>query len=188
MIMFIIILAFAMIAEAIIIYYLVKVHKKENIFNSSETGKALELLRRFWGPFVIYVVATSVVGLFIASYYSEKNVTLEIMNTWVSLILGMVALVIGVISLFLSFYNVDQSVQASKENKTDIEKMQDNFKNEMNELRKSIEKKIEDSSEKTINEVKGKYNKNTDTSIEYYNTDNFDFEEGEQGKEVDVLE
>lgn len=181
MIIFIILLVFIIIAEGIIIFYLLKSHRKENNFNNSETGTALKWLRRFWGPFIIYAVATSVIGLFIASYYSEKNITLEIMNTWVSLILGMVALVIGVISLFLSFYNVDQSVQSSKENKIDIEKMQDKFRNEMNELKQSIEKKIDDSSEKTINEVKGKYSKDKDreTSIEYVG--NVVFDGGDEG-------
>lgn len=152
-----VILTFVIVGQGIIIYYILNLKNREKKFSESDIGKKLELLRSFWGPFVIYVVATSVIGLFIVSFCTEKSITIEIINTWVSLILGMVALVIGVISLFLSFYNVDQSVQAFKENKMDIEKMQEKYKKEMEDLKCSIEKKIEDSSDRTIKAVQGNY-------------------------------
>lgn len=82
------------------------------IFGKQSIMQQISIFKEFWGSFVIYVIATSIIALFIASFVVDKNIALNDMNTWVSLILGMVALVIGVISLFLSFYNVDQSVQA----------------------------------------------------------------------------
>lgn len=77
--------------------------------------ETITFFRQIWGTFVIYVLATSIIGLFIASFILKEEITLTKMNEWVSLVLGLVALFVGIISLFLSFYNVDQSVQSQKQ-------------------------------------------------------------------------
>lgn len=145
------------VIEGVVIHTLVK-KKREKIFRDTPTGDLLESARNFWGTFVVYVVSTSVILLFIASFLAGKDTTLDTMNTWVSLILGMVALIIGIISLFLSFYNVEQSIQASRDNRDDIEKMQERFRQEMNDLKRDIEDKIEESYKKTVRDVnQGRY-------------------------------
>ncbi|WP_458398201.1 hypothetical protein [Anaerotignum sp.] len=87
-----------------------------NKINISYNGKSdewlrkmLEGLRLFWPRFTIYIIGTGTVGLFIASYVMKQEPTLEVINTWVSMVLGLVALIIGIISLYLSFYNLDQA-------------------------------------------------------------------------------
>ncbi len=138
------------VGEGIIIFQLLRERKKEE--------NKVNALRNFWGPFIIYVIATSIIALFIASFVSKNNVELNDMNTWVSLILGMVALIIGIISLFLSFYNVDQSVQAQKETIDIIQRFKEDMIDRMHQLQKDIENKIEVSNKETREELNGKLN------------------------------
>lgn len=91
----------------------------------------INFFKQLWGKFVIYVIATSIIGLFIASFIMKEEITLAKMNEWVSLVLGLVALIIGIISLFLSFYNVDQAYKTQEEN---IKKM--------TELQRLVEQKV----------------------------------------------
>lgn len=103
--------AFIIIVEGIIITKLLKRRLKQWTGNADDK---IEWFRHFWSEFVIYVLATSVVGLFIVSMIKRDNITLADVNNWVSIILGFVALVVGVISLYLSFYNVDQANKAQQ--------------------------------------------------------------------------
>lgn len=148
-IIFIILIAVCLVVgEGIIIFQLLREREKEK--------SVVSRLKRFWGPFIIYVIATSIISLFIASFISKDNVELNDMNTWVSLILGMVALIIGIISLFLSFYNVDQSVQAQKETIDIIQRFKEDMIDRMHSLQKDIENKIEVSNKETRDELNGK--------------------------------
>lgn len=88
-------------------------HKNQN---ERTIDDIIEFFRRFWGKFVFYVLATSIIGLFLGSVYFEKVIGLNEINSWVSIVLGLVALIIGIISLYLSFYNVDQSTRAQDKN------------------------------------------------------------------------
>lgn len=45
--------------------------------------------------------------MFISSIIFDKVVTINVLNSWVGIILGLVATVIGIISMVLSFYNLD---------------------------------------------------------------------------------
>lgn len=151
-IVFLLSLAFCfIIGEAIIIFKLLRYIKEEK-----KEDNGILFLKNFWGSFVVYVIATSIIALFIASFISDNNIKLNDMNTWVSLILGMVALVIGIISLFLSFYNVDQSVKAQNETVNIIQQLKDNMNDRMHGLQKDIENKIEISSKETRDELKGR--------------------------------
>ncbi len=105
------ILVLIVVAESIYISYLSRNKNKKT--NMEETKK---FFRGLWAKFAIYVIATSVIGLFIASFVSNQVITLTTMNEWVSLVLGLVALIIGIISLWLSFYNVDQSMKSQEDN------------------------------------------------------------------------
>ena len=99
--------------------------------------------RQLWGKFTFYVLATSVIGLFLGSVFFNKVIELEIINNWVSIVLGLVALIIGIISLFLSFYNLDEANKTNKETVDIIRNMQNDITKELNEVRKDIEKKID---------------------------------------------
>lgn len=150
-----------MVGEGIMIFKLFKLLKKEKY----EEESLIAFLKSFWGSFVIYVISTSIIALFIASFISKQSVLLNDMNTWVSLILGMVALIIGIISLFLSFYNVDQSVQAQNDTLEIIRDFKEDMVDRMHNLQKDIENKIETSSKETRDELKGKLNQSTDSYV-----------------------
>lgn len=101
---------------------------KDSLKKKRDIGATVQFFRDLWGKFVFYVLATSIIGLFLGSIFFKKVIGLDEMNNWVSIILGLVALIIGVISLYLSFYNLDESVKAQDKNlalmngvKTDIE-------------------------------------------------------------------
>lgn len=119
---------------------------ENNLFQGKSFLQELIFFKKFWGPFVVYVIATSIILLFIASFTLDKVITLTTMNEWVSMVLGMVALIIGVISLYLSFFNVDQANQSQNE-----------MLGEMKELVKSINKMEEhmDRFENKIGDYKG---------------------------------
>lgn len=118
MIMFIII-----ITEGIVISKLSKQRKK--LEGADKIENTIEGFRAFWGEFIIYVLATSIIGIFIVSLVKRDNVTLADINSWVSIVLGLVALIVGIISLWLSFYNVDQANKSQHV----IEKTADVIKN-----------------------------------------------------------
>lgn len=71
--------------------------------------------KSIWGKLIAFIICGSIVALFIASFCLDKSLTLSIMNEWVSLVVGMAALILGIISLFLSFYNVEQSNEVQKD-------------------------------------------------------------------------
>lgn len=102
----------------------------------------LQEWRRFWGIFVIYVFATSVILLFVASFAFGKSVTLSDMNNWVGIILGMIALVIGIISLYLSFYNLDEANRTQQETLDILEKVEKNIDARLRELPKDTAKEV----------------------------------------------
>ena len=131
------------VGEGIIINILLKEDKKQN-YGKSKIANKIPVLRTFWGPFVVYVIATSIISLFIASFISKQNITLYDMNTWVSLILGMTALIIGVISLFLSFYNVDQSIDSQKNSIDIMNNVKEEIGKKLNEIEKTVEKGFKD--------------------------------------------
>lgn len=96
------------IVEGIIIANLASKNKRQSI------EEKINFFRDFWGKFVIYVLATSIIGMFLASLIRGDSITLDTVNNWVSIALGLIALIVGIISLWLSFYNVDQANQAKQ--------------------------------------------------------------------------
>lgn len=151
------------IGEGIIIFALLRTKKYD--YGTSDSAQKIAAFRAFWGSFVVYVIATSIIALFIASFISKQNVSLNDMNTWVSLILGMVALIIGIISLFLSFYNVEQSMDVQKDSKNDIMKMQENFREEMRSLQNHMESIMNDiagqAADQAVEKASDRYNIDT---------------------------
>ncbi|MCI7674155.1 MAG: hypothetical protein SOZ15_00635, partial [[Ruminococcus] torques] len=70
---------------------------------------AVDFWKSFWWKLLAFVLSGSIAALFIASFCLKEELSLSVMNEWVSLVVGMAALILGIISLILSFYNVEQS-------------------------------------------------------------------------------
>lgn len=162
MILICLILGFITLGESIFILWVVK---------RNDEGRTIEdiinFFRNLWGKFLFYVLATSIIGLFLGSVYFEKVIGLDVINSWVGIVLGLVALIIGIISLFLSFYNVDQ---ANKTQEKTIEIITN--------LQRDVERKIDENYEKTRQEIKGNYNSSTDNYV--YNSKNLQWEDNNE--------
>lgn len=123
-----IILFIVNIFEGIVITCILKNRDKTSIKNR------LRFFRSFWGNFVVYVLATSIIGLFLGSIYFKQIIGLDEINSWVSIVLGLIALVIGIISLFLSFYNVDQAIESQKQSMSIMQEVKKEIQEKMNIL------------------------------------------------------
>lgn len=154
-----VVLVVCLLVESIFLIWLLRNNKKGR--NIDDT---IQFFRELWGKFVFYVLATSIIGLFLGSLFFENIVGLNEINTWVGIVLGLVALVIGIISLFLSFYNVDQANRTQEKTVEIIQNFQDDMIDRMNKLQKDVEAKIDESTEKTRNEFL-KYKNMSDTSV-----------------------
>lgn len=136
--------------------------------------KIIDFWKAIWGKLIAFIVCGSIVALFIASFCLKKELTLSVMNEWVSLVVGMAALVLGIISLFLSFYNVEQSNDVQKETIEIMTKV----KEEITEKIIEIEHKIDTGFGNEINQ-NAKYK----GSIEI-KTANKDWTENEEAENV----
>lgn len=106
--------------------------------------KSVKFWKSFWWKLVAFATVGSIVALFIASFCLKEELTLSVMNEWVSLILGMAAFILGIISLILSFYNVDQSYEVQKDTIDIMHKVQDDIENKLAELRVDMNKQFTD--------------------------------------------
>ena len=106
-----------MIAQMIIIIHSSITKKKSDKNqdkNQDEKGfdkdGVLEILKNFWPQIVFYLFATSIISIFALSLVFDKNLTLANLNNWIGIILGFSSWIISIISLYLSFYTVDKSM------------------------------------------------------------------------------
>lgn len=133
---FLIVAILIAIAEGI---YIGIVTKKNKVLKTrSILEDKIDFFRKFWSPFVIYVIATSIISLFVSSFIIKENIQLGIINEWVSIILGMIAMIIGIISLYLSFYNVDQAQESLNETR----KLLDQTSKEITESLRKMEERL----------------------------------------------
>lgn len=158
----IIILVIINIGEGIVISWILR-----NLKYEKKIKETIDFFRRLWGKFAFYVLATSVIGLFLGSIYFEKEVELNTINNWVSIVLGLVALIIGIISLFLSFFNLDETNKSNTRSVEIMQELQNKLVDQMNDMRQDIKSKIDESNEKTRSYFFNSYNEtNTKNSYE----------------------
>lgn len=128
----------------------------------------VDFFRGIWGYFIIYVLATGIIALFVIGNSSQSGITLQVMNEWVSLVLGLAALFIGIISLFLSFYNLDQSVETQETLIQRVNETNKNIENDIKFLKDDIVRILETLPDKTAKEVvlkqKEYFENNTDVN------------------------
>ena len=94
--------------------------------------------KKHWGSLVAFIILESIIALFIASFVLDKCITLSVMNEWVSLIVGMVAMII------LSFYNVEQSNDVQRETVEIMTKVKEEIQLKLNELQLDMNKQFSD--------------------------------------------
>lgn len=117
---------------------------KRNIDKKIDIEETVRFFRNFWGRFVLYVIATSIIGLFLGSIYFKEIVGLDEINAWVGIVLGLVALIIGIISLFLSFYNVEQSNEVQRQTIEIMNTVKEDITKKINDMQSDISQKLSD--------------------------------------------
>lgn len=166
MIYAIIVLGIILVIETIFIIWLTRNNKAKK-----EIENTVAFFRELWGKFVFYAIATSIIGLFLCSIIFDKNIKIGIINNWIGIILGLVALVIGIISLFLSFYNLDQANKTQEKTVKLIEEFKINIVDRMNKLQMDVEKKIDETSEKTQATINGGFKKTDNNPVKSQSSD-----------------
>ena len=135
-----------------------KKEKRCSIFNSysdlppdKKTEVIIEFFKIKWGKWTIRTVIFGLSIIFIVSIVkaifdptiSDEELRLfNALQVWVSFILGIIASLFSIISMYLSFYNLEQQQQAEK-----------NTKNSFTELREKIVSSINEEMKKEIGNV-----------------------------------
>lgn len=86
-------------------------------------------------------LVVSITALFYINLAKDKPLTLDTINNWVSLILGLVATIFSILSMWISFHSLDKSNEQNEEN----------IKS-MNALKEEILNKVERTNEAYLKE------------------------------------
>ena len=78
--------------------------------------KKVAYFRSKWASWFTILIGLSIIALFACSLIFKENIELQTMNNWVGIILGMVATIASIISLILSFYNLEKEQEETREN------------------------------------------------------------------------
>lgn len=88
-----------------------------------------EWIRQRWLNWIFYIVTSSFILLFIIGIYAEnigsKFDILKNLNTWVGFILGGIATIFSIISMFLSFYSLEKSKESEDSTKETLIEIKD---------------------------------------------------------------
>lgn len=49
----------------------------------------IEKIRQFWWKYILYIIGTSIMLLFILSFIFDKSISINTMNSWVGIVLGL---------------------------------------------------------------------------------------------------
>lgn len=104
--------------------------------------------KKHWGGWVFGLIGISVTLLFAASLVFDKDIQLQIINNWIGIILGLVATIASIISLFLSFYNLEQERDEAKENRGLIQELR-NLLQDVGKMQRDIDQKVEQQMKET---------------------------------------
>lgn len=81
-----------------------------------EHKSILDSIKKWWLPGVIIYILLTLTILFVTNIIVKENTSLEQVNGWVSLILGIVATLLSVTSMWISFYSLERTNEINLEN------------------------------------------------------------------------
>ncbi|UUV18021.1 hypothetical protein NRK67_12085 [Fusobacteria bacterium ZRK30] len=97
----------------------------------------IEEFGNFWWKYIAWIVGVSLTGLFLLSFILDKDVQVQNINNWVSIMVGITAFFVSVGGIALSFYNLETTRESEKEIKAFIEK---SLEKTENSIKASVEK------------------------------------------------
>ena len=132
---------------------------KEPKNKNRDFNDAKEVLKVIEGKtfkFIFWFIAIGIFLCFFLQFFACKYINFtkaaEIWNVFVSLLLGVIATIVSLISLFFSFYNTKQSYDSSSDNLYELtriteklensEKKQEEFLSELHNFDKNMDEKI----------------------------------------------
>jgi multisubunit Na+/H+ antiporter MnhF subunit len=148
-------------------------NSKCSIFNSyselppdKKTEVTIEFFKLKWGKWTVRTVIFGLGIIFLVSIIkvifnpnieSEKVALFDALQIWVSFILGIIASLFSIISMYLSFYNLEQQQQAEKRTKDSFDELKEKIINSINEEIKKEIKNVHDSLEKHLKQIEDKF-------------------------------
>lgn len=121
----------------------------------------VEILNKSWLKFTIKTIQKSLLILFIlgivAGFLEKPFDVLENLNTWVGFILGIIATFFSIISMFLSFYNLEKAKESEDEIKKTLGEIKEIIRKTENNLNSNLEKissEIKTGNKELLNSVK----------------------------------
>ena len=140
--------------------------KNEEETTLSKIEKKINYFKKKWFHWTFYILVWGLIIVFIGgvvNYYYENNkfeTSLKIfgaLQIWIAFALGAVATLFSIISMFLSFYNLELQKASEKESRNTLEKIKDDIISEVN---KKLQEKFE-VLEKNVSELLITVNENT---------------------------
>lgn len=130
---------------------------KCNIFDSYErisllkkTELVIELFRIRWGKWTVRIINWGLVVIFIVAivdyFMSNKSLPIELkifgaLQIWVSFALGIVAMLFSIISMYLSFYNLELQKEAEKKSISTFDSLKDEI---VDKIKDEVKKELEE--------------------------------------------
>jgi len=86
--------------------------------------KTVFWFRNNWSKLSAYIISTGIIVLFGSSLIMKDAIEIQTMNSWVGIILGLVATFMSIIGMYLSFYNLDKSNKLNIDNMILLNRME----------------------------------------------------------------
>lgn len=150
--------------------------EKCHIFNSyselapdKKTELTIEFFKLKWGKWTIRIAASGLAIIFVVSVIKSifdpdiKTEELKLFNAlqiWVSFILGIIASLFSIISMYLSFYNLEQQQQAEKRTADSFNELKEKIVSSINEELKKEIKNVHDSLEAHLTKIEKQVGQN----------------------------
>lgn len=117
-------------------------NNNENI-QLEQQKSVLDSIKKWWMPGIITYVLLTLTILFGLNIYMKENTTLEEVNGWISLILGIVATLLSVTSMWISFYSLERTNEINLRNNDAMAELKTDTLRQMKEMNNEYMAKIE---------------------------------------------
>lgn len=99
--------------------------EKKSRTTLKDIGELVSMFKKYWFRIIFNIIIISIFVLFMSSFIFKEEIILSTMNSWVSLILGIVATIISIISIFISFYNLERTNEINESNISTLKDLED---------------------------------------------------------------
>lgn len=177
--------------------------EKCHIFNSyselapdKKTELTVEFFKLTWGKWTMKIAMGGLAIIFLVSIIKsifDPSIDIEelklfnALQIWVSFILGIIASLFSIISMYLSFYNLEQQQQAEKRTADSFNELKEKIVSSINqELKKEI-KNVHDSLENHLKQIEDKFPQEYKNKVDTTKMDIIKFDEDIYGDDYEKV-